>query len=77
MKENKWLYSDRVQKNKLYEKFENKGCKVELVGFVSKRELRDYVISKEHIMKKGILMGKSQEEMKVDNYYVHISDLIF
>ena len=36
-----------------------------------------YQFRSEHIMKKGILMGKSQEEMKVDNYYVHVSDLIF
>ena len=77
LKSNRWLYSKQVNKEELYKALKCRTWLVELSGFVSKTNLVKYVINESHIMEQGKIMGKSDEVMKVDNYYVHVSDLRF
>lgn len=76
LKSKYWLYSKKLDKELLYNELILRKWQVELTGFISKKNLVEYVIKPKHIMKNGIKMGKSDETMKVDNYYVHVSDLV-
>lgn len=76
LKSNHWLYSNGLNREFLYNELNKRKWLVELTGFISKKNLVEYVIKPDHIMKSGIKMGTSDEPMKVDNYYVHVSDLV-
>lgn len=77
LKEQTMLYSDNVDKTKLFHLLCNEKWEVELSGFLTKSDFKNNVIGSNHIMKKGFFMGNSSEKMKVDNYYVFIDDLKF
>lgn len=77
LKSKQWLYSKELDREPLYKELNMRKWLVELTGFISKKKLVEHVIKAGHIMKKGIKMGTSDEPMKVDNYYVHVSDLVF
>ncbi|MGT2755513.1 hypothetical protein [Streptococcus ovis] len=61
-KQKRWLYSENLEFQELFNELSKRIWYVEITGFVSKKKLSEYVIKQRHIMKEGKIMGKSNEK---------------
>lgn len=73
LKKNRLLYSDYVDKNKLFDIIQNQKWQYDIPGFVTRSDLIE-IISLNHVIDKGSKLNQ-KTIMDASNYYVQAGDL--
>lgn len=73
MKQHKLLYSQKVNRNKLFKIINSKPWLYDIPGYITQQDLRD-IITQQHILPQGALLNKNTE-MDAENYYIQSGDM--
>ena len=73
LKQHKLLYSQKVNRNKLFKIINSKPWLYDIPGYITQQDLRD-IITQQHILPQGALLNKNTE-MDAENYYIQSGDM--
>lgn len=74
MKRNRWYYSDYTDFDDLWPAIINESWRVNIVGYITRKELTDQVIKTKQILPKNSNLNGTTT-MDADNYYIQAGDL--
>ncbi len=74
LKGNRWLYSDSIDKSKLWEQLEKITWSYDYAGYITREHLIQ-IICERYVLPKGAFLNGSTK-IDADNYYVQAGDML-